>query len=265
MGQATASSPHPAGGPLASVLGDADLAEFSRIVSFTKGSLLPDGRLLGPKDGSGWGYDDGSPDRARWSPLQWMRSQFDLSDKTVLEPGPAEGLWTLRLAAACRHVTSVEVRSQNVCALLVRLFVHGVRNVQVVLRDARSIDDAWVPRDSFDLLFHYGLLYHLDQPVEHLVRVARLARRLFLGTHFCRDDTRLKRADLTYAGRTWRAGRYAEHGWKDPLSGAGSFSRWLFRDDLLEAVAAGYERIQVVNEYVLKGNYPYLWLMAERA
>ena len=72
-------------------------------------------------------------------------------------------------------------------------------------------------------------------------------------------------ADLEFAGRTWRAGKYSEHGWGDRLSGVETFSRWLFRDDLLEAVrAAGFPSVEVVREYDLPGNFPFIWIIAER-
>lgn len=235
-------------------LSERDFDEFQNTLDWRCALPLPDGRLLGSDK-----Y--GNVEKSDSEIVQSVKEHLAPSNKRILELGPCEGIYTVQLAGICREVVSVEIRPKNIISILTRLFIHDINNVKVILGDARDLNEK---NGSFDILFHAGLLYHLDNPVEHLFSIAPLAPKILLNTHYCDGEEHLPQDNIEYSGKQWRAGRYQEHGWKDPFSGVESFSRWLYRDDLMEAVKqAGYPNINVINTYRL-GPHPRLTLVASR-
>jgi hypothetical protein len=218
-------------------LSDQHLEDFQQVIPWTGAERLPDGRVLGKADDRLAFFDPTTP-------LLSLVKQLSPADKTILELGACEGYFTVRLAKLCKEVVAVEVRPTNIVALLTRLFIHEVTNVRCVLKDARDLDARF---GKFDLIFHSGLLYHLSDPVEHLSRIRDMADDLLLNTHYCTDDTSMPRADIYFAGKTYRAHVFQESGWKDPWSGVEPTSRWLHRDALLELLHdLGFDSVEVV-------------------
>jgi tRNA (mo5U34)-methyltransferase len=113
------------------------------------------------------------------------------------------------LASLCKQVVALDVRPRNVPATLARLFIHNVSNATVALKDVRDLDESF---GQFDILFHSGVLYHLMNPVEHLVTVSRIAPEMMLDTHYADDNTDLTIDDITFGSKTYRAYLYQEYG-----------------------------------------------------
>jgi hypothetical protein len=235
-------------------LTDRQLEDFTNAVTWEIAELLPDGRTLGRPGASG----------STVSELDFRIAEADsrlgLVGKTVLELGSHEGYFTVQLALRSKHVTAVEVRPKNVVCALIRSFVHDLDNVRIMLKDVREVDGTL---GRFDLVAHFGVLYHLSNPVEHLFKVKDLSDNLLLCTHYG-DSGRFPRADVTYAGKTYRAYRYPEFGWADGWSGVEADSRWLERADLMAVLhAIGYDRVDIVREWEASGS-PRLTLLAQR-
>ncbi|MGL5094077.1 MAG: hypothetical protein ACRDD1_00715, partial [Planctomycetia bacterium] len=76
------------------------------------------------------------------------------------------------------------------------------------------------PLGRFDAVFDVGLLYHLPDPHLFLKRLAAVADRHYLWTHFCPPA----KADAEQAG--YRGCRYREFGVAEPLSGLSPTSFW---------------------------------------
>ena len=212
--------------------------EFQELVPWKIGTRLPDGRMLG-HDLSNRMTADGVEDDPV---IKELFNRMDTADKRVLELGCFEAHQTVFIAPRCKEVVAVEVRPRNVINALVRLFIYGVKNVQLLLLDVRDIDASF---GEFDILFHAGVLYHLENPVEHLYKIASIAPVLVLDTHFCEDDETRERSDIAFKGKTYRAHLFKEGGWEEPLSGVEPYSRWLHRDSLFQLLAdVGYENVK---------------------
>ncbi|MBI1904448.1 MAG: methyltransferase domain-containing protein [Planctomycetia bacterium] len=237
-------------------LSDQQLADFQKLLDWKTGIRLPDGRVLGvPRKGRS--ILEGIDPRVRY-----VAEKLKPAEKTLLEVGCLEGTFTVQLAKFCRSVTAIDIRPKNVLCTLTNLFIHDLHNVQVKLADARELTTKF---GTFDVIFHLGVLYHLMDPVGHLFKLAGMCRELVLDTHVCLDDTRMKRADVVHRGKTYRAHRYKERGWKDVFSGADNESRWLHYDALREALSdAGFASAEVVQERS-EPNGPRVWLLARRA
>jgi uncharacterized protein DUF1698 len=235
-------------------LTDTQLGELQEAVAWESGMPLPDGRILGIAGKRG-GFT-----AVRDPRVQLVVDWLDPEAKTILEFGCHEGNHTVQLAAVAREVVAVEVRPKNVVAALVRLWAHDVRNARVVLKDVREVDHRF---GAFDILFHVGVLYHLDDPVEHVFQIARMAPALVLDTHYA-SGSEAKRSDLYREGKVYGACLVVEGGWKSSFSGVESASRWLLRDSLTDLLTdAGFHEIDVVSDRIER-NGPRLTLLARR-
>lgn len=234
---------------------DQQLRDFSTLLDWDAGIRLPDGRVLGNPAKRGVSIE---PQDYR---IEFLKKLDPTRRRSVLEMGCAEGYHTVWLAALFEQVTSVEVRPKNVISTLVNLFIHEVKNVQLLLGDVRDLG----PRlGRFDVLFHSGILYHLMDPVEHLHRMRGTADALLLDTHYCQDGTSLERGDVVFEGRTYRAYVWPEGGWSEAWSGVDPTSRWLHRDALLQVVREiGFTEVEVFADYGTQFG-PRLGLWAQR-
>jgi len=134
------------------------LAEFQQLLPWQDGSRLSGGHVLGR---GRKGRDIPAMD---WR-IQLLVDRLCPRGQRVLEVGNCEGVHTVQLAAHCGSVIGVEVRPRNVVCSLVRLWLHGVANAQIVLHDVEGLDEEF---GHFDIICHIGVLYHLRHPVEHL-------------------------------------------------------------------------------------------------
>lgn len=236
-------------------LTDEQLRDLQEAVTWESGMPLPDGRILGVAGKRG-GFT-----AARDLRVQLVVDRLDPDTKAILEFGCHEGNHTVQLAQVAREVVALEVRPKNVVAALVRLWAHDVRNARVVLKDVREVDEHF---GAFDILFHVGVLYHLDDPVEHIFRIARIAPALVLDTHYADGAAETERSDLEREGKVYCAWLRGEGGWQSSFSGVEPASRWLSQDSLMDLLAdAGFHEINVVSDRIER-NGPRLTLLAQQ-
>lgn len=182
------------------------------------------------------------------------RYAAEIAGWRILEPGPADGRYTVALARRALSVVAVEPREGNVAT--VRKAAEWLVNVAVVQADATQYVRQCEP---FDAVFHSGVLYHLTHPVRHLHDLARVAPRLWLDTHVADGGPR---DDEAFRGRAYPAYRRAESR-GEPRSGLHPFARWLSEGSLLAALdGAGYA-VRVVSRRVEK-NGPRITLECEQ-
>ncbi|MFO0810882.1 MAG: methyltransferase domain-containing protein [Gemmataceae bacterium] len=236
-------------------LTDGQLADFQTAFDWRTGYALPDGRPLGVPGKRG--------DVARGVDprVQAVVERFAPAGKRILEIGCCEGGHTVQLAAVCGEVVGLDVRPHNVAGALIRSFAHGVRNARFALADVRELGHEF---GTFDIVFHVGVLYHLDDPAGHLARIAALAPDLILDTHYANDTLAWPEVTASHAGRHYAAKRYREGGWEDVFSGVQPTSTWLMRDDLLRLIGdVGYRTVEVIDDRNER-NGPRLTLVARR-
>ena len=217
------------------------LAELQQIFPWETATPLRDGRILGDAERRGCFIP--SPDRR----IDALREQFGDRHGSILELGPCEGYFTVQLAPLCESLIAVEARPKNVVATLIRLYLHGLNNVDLQLKDVREIDDDF---GRFDVFYHAGVLYHLEDPVDHLFRVRHLSNQVYLETHFLADDDpRFQRSDIHYRGKAYRAYVWQELNLDDVWAGMQSTSRILHVDALLELLQdLGFAQIKIVSQ-----------------
>lgn len=87
---------------------------------------------------------------------------------------------------------------------------------------------------SADVVHHVGVLYHLKDPVQHLLDLGSFSRLgIMLDTHYALGSE----ATETYkvGGKNYRYKKYQE-GYDDPFSGMYDHSKWLMLADLVSVL-----------------------------
>lgn len=97
-----------------------------------------------------------------------------LHDRSVLEVGAGIGDHTSFFLDRGCTVTATEAREQNLTVLRQRFPNLDVRQLDVDRPDAAEITE------SFDIVYCYGLLYHLSQPAEAIAFLSARCRDLLL-------------------------------------------------------------------------------------
>ena len=125
-----------------------------------------------------------------------MHEAFDLRGRTVLEIGCFEGAHTLGLCRLGAQVTAIDSRVENVVKTIVRTacFDHHPR---VFVCD---VERRPLPVDHLRAEFchHVGVLYHLADPVTHLLELGSLiGRGLLLDTHYAADGEATERYEVS--------------------------------------------------------------------
>lgn len=101
--------------------------------------------------------------------------------RTVIDLGCLEGGWTVGLARAGYDALGIEGRRVNFdnCEVVRRGI--DLPNLRFAHDDVRNVES----HGEFDIVFCFGLLYHLDEPAAYLEKLARVTRRmLVLHTHY---------------------------------------------------------------------------------
>jgi len=237
------------------IISDRDLKEINQMLDWHAGSWL-DGRLLGRlarKPGKRVGPEP-IPDPR----IIKLHNRLDLQGKSVLEVGCFEGLHTVGLRMYTDRVTAIDVRPVNVVKTLARLSCYGY-SAEVFVKDAETLDRTF---GTFDLIFHCGVLYHLVEPVSHLLALGTMTTHLFLDTHVARDEKHLE--DRVWNGQSYRGAYHDEGGWADPFSGKDARGFWLTWESLQEALRrAGFSSIDWIEEREER-NGPRVALLASR-
>jgi 2-polyprenyl-3-methyl-5-hydroxy-6-metoxy-1,4-benzoquinol methylase len=95
-----------------------------------------------------------------------------LAGVSALDVGCHEGYFTHRLLAlGARRVTGVDVREANIRKAAVVADALGIHAARWLVGDAEDLDQA-VGAERFELTVAYGLIYHCENPVRVLRRIA---------------------------------------------------------------------------------------------
>ena len=207
-------------------------------------SAFPSGS--GVRAGSAALFDD---PRVEWALSGLEKLGVKTREAAVLELGPLEGGHSYLLSrAGVRSVTAIEAHAQSYLKCLVAKELLGVERVNFLYGDA--VEFLRSNQHVYDICFASGFLYHMTDPLELLRLVARSSRSVFLWT-VCWDlDFALQHPEVRagsdgieeveFEGRTYALHRH-EYGkgldYSRFWGGPAPFSRWMEREQILEALA----------------------------
>lgn len=113
---------------------------------------------------------------------------------------------------------------------------------------------------KFDAVFCSGLLYHLFEPWKLIEQIPRVAPRLFIWTHYAREEEAVVQRD------GWRGREQAEGGAHEPLSGLNPTSFWLALESLLQILqSAGFVSVEILENNLEHSNGPAVRIAASLA
>lgn len=244
--------------PLLDSLSDNDLERLNRLLPWQAFVTDGAGRRFGD---SAWKGKRDVPQAVPDRRIRAMDSRFCLAGKCVLELGCFEGVHTVGLAHFAGRVKAVDSRIENVAKTVVRCSLFGVYpevsvwDVEQPLPRGFSIDA--------DYAHHVGVLYHLHDPVTHLMRLGPHIRDgIMLDTHYSEPSD----ATNTYVagGAEYAFREYREFGRDEVFSGMSSTSKWLTLDGLMTALRnAGFHNVEV-SEKRAERNGPRALLFASK-
>lgn len=173
---------------------------------------------------------------------------YPLAGRHVAEFGCFEGIYTLAMILRGAQVTAIDGRVENVLKTLARLWAYG-ETADVVLWNVEHAVPAAMPAD-WDVLHHFGVLYHLSDPIGHLDEILPRTRgALLLDTHVVDEADQ---ASLTYqvGGRDVRYRMKPEpNAAKAPFAGMKDHAKYLVLEDLIDHIAAhGFTDVRVVSD-----------------
>lgn len=239
-------------------LSDHELAALNRLLPWNAFTVDRHGRRFG---GVAWAGKRDRPEEVPDRRVLLLHQRFGLGDKHVLEIGCFEGIHTVALSMFAARVTAVDARIENVVKTIVRSALYGYHPI-VFEHDVEQAS-AGHHRLQADILHHVGVLYHLRDPVRHLLEIGRyIGVGVMLDTHY----TPLEEADRTYQvnGREFPYKLFRERGRRDVFSGLHAHSKWLpleIIQSLLEE--SGFPEVEVV-ETRRERNGPRALLFARR-
>lgn len=232
---------------------DADsLARLNVLLPWSSyNGLEGEGRILGSLWSAG--------KRASAQPLpdttvERLNKVLPLREMSILEVGCFEGHHTASLARYATDLWAFDGRIENVIKTLVRLWVLGLERAVTVEHldiEAGPVSEQLARRGrsrNFDLVHHRGVLYHLSQPIEHLVDISTLcARHIYLHSQIAtREQINCTRQS---ALGQFDAFVYNEASRYSPFAGMTQAAVWLTKESLLKILTnLGFPDIAVLNE-----------------
>ncbi|MBW4644604.1 MAG: DUF1698 domain-containing protein [Goleter apudmare HA4340-LM2] len=239
-------------------LSDEDLQELNNILKWNCFVVDTNGRRFG---NLAWHGKRNTPQIIPDRKILLMNEYFNLADKHVLEIGCFEGIHTIGLSQYAKQVTAFDSRIENVVKTIVRSSLFGLHPTVFKLNVEEDLTQYW-DLLSADVMHHVGVLYHLKNPVQHLLDLKKYIRLgLMLDTHYALDQD----AQETYEvnGKKYAYKKYREQGYADVFSGMYESSKWLRLDDIVSILKeVGFGQVDIV-EHRDERNGPRVLLLAK--
>lgn len=239
-------------------LSDDDLARLNDMLPWKCFTADSGGRRFGS---SAWKGKRDTPQQIPDQRIAEMDRLFDLKNRSVLEVGCFEGIHTIGIAQYGAKVYAIDSRIENVVKTIVRTSMFGYTPQVFVSNLEEESDVARLP--AVDFLHHVGVLYHLKDPVSHLLKLANVAKDgLLLDTHYATCE--MANSCYVVNGREYRYFSYREKGRNEVFSGMYDHAKWLLLDDIKEILAQiGFSDIRISKDFHQR-NGPRVTLFAAR-
>jgi tRNA (mo5U34)-methyltransferase len=242
--------------PFVDYLSNEDLTELNNLLDWNCFVADVHGRRFG---NVAW---SGKRDKPEKLP-DWRHSILDkkinLSSKHVLEIGCFEGIHTISLCKLAGRVTAIDSRMENVVKTIVRTALFGYHPT-VFKVDVENWHSQLEMLKS-DVCHHIGVLYHLKDPVKHLLQLCSIVQEgILLDTHFAMEDQAVDIYEVN--GKSYPYKKYSEG--KDVFSGMYDHAKWLTLKGLEKIFRDGGFNIFEIVEERNERNGPRVLLWASR-
>jgi tRNA (mo5U34)-methyltransferase len=159
-----------------------------------------------------------------------------------------------------KKVTAVDARIENVVKTLARCALFGY-SPTVFTCDVEAGFTELIKVDA-DIACHIGVLYHLKDPVRHLLGLSTLVHQgVLLDTHYATEEETQKAYDVN--GKSYRYKKYREIN-ASVFAGIHDHAKWLRLDDIVRLLSeSGFEHVEII-ETRRERNGARALLLAER-
>nr|WP_281720654.1 DUF1698 domain-containing protein [Nitrosomonas nitrosa] len=239
-------------------LSDEDLERLNQMLPWQCFTADTSGRRFG---NCAWKGKRDTPQEVPDKRIVEMNRLFGLKDRLVLEVGCFEGVHTIGLAQFGAKVHAIDSRVENVVKTIVRTAMFGYMPQVCVCNLEDESDVARLP--TVDFVHHVGVLYHLIDPVSHLLKLGDLTRfGVLLDTHYATPE--MAKDSYHVAGIEYRYFRYRENGRNEVFSGMYDHAKWLLLNDIQMILAhVGLTDFRILNDSQQR-NGPRVTLFAAR-
>lgn len=221
-------------------LGDDDLSRLNNILPWKCFTVDSKGRKFGKE---AWAGKRSDPQVIPDERIIKLNNIFNLQDKTVLEIGSFEGVHTIGLSMYGAKVTAVDSRIENVVKTIVRCGMYSFTPICYVCNVEDENDFENLP--IYDVIHHVGVLYHLRDPIDHLIKIKSKAKNgMLLDTHYATHE--ILNGEYTSNGKTYKYYRHDEGGRDEVFSGMHDHAKWLLLQDIIDLLlAAGFKKFTI--------------------
>lgn len=223
---------------------DQDLEELNKILNWNCFVVDSNGRRFGSITRLG---KRDTPQTIPDERILLMNEYFHLADKHVLEIGCFEGVHTIGLAQYAQEVTAFDSRIENVVKAIVRCALFGY-HPKIFQFNIEEYSPEHLNLFSADVMHHVGVLYHLQNPVKHLLKLKEYIRvGIMLDTHYALEEEATEVYEVN--GKKYYYKPYQEKGYADVFSGMYEASKWLKLDDIISLLQeAGFIQVDIVEK-----------------
>jgi hypothetical protein len=210
--------------------------------------------------------------------VQWAVEQLgSIRGFRILELGPLEGGHSYCLAnAGAASILAIEANKRAYLKCLIAKEITG-SNANFILGDFNKYLDCTT--ETFDLVFATGVLYHMVDPVELLVKASRLSSKIFMWTHYFDAEVFANNSimgayfDGTTTTKILNGSQYTYHrrNYKEALGnlnysgGVDTYSNWMERDDIIKCLHnLKFSDIRVTGETLGHVHGPCMTLLAQK-
>lgn len=213
--------------PLVEGLSDEQLLKLNNLLDWNAFVADSKGRRFGNR---AWKGKRETPQAIPDYRHEILRDKIALKDKHILEIGCFEGIHTVSLCKLAKKVTAIDSRVDNVVKTMVRCGFFDCHPTVFV----SNVED-WeqqLPLLKADLCHHFGVLYHLKEPVKHIKELATIIEEgIYLDTHIAREN------DITeqhlFENHNYAYWKYQEG--ESPFAGMYDHAKWLTLESLKAA------------------------------
>ncbi|BAY81015.1 tRNA (mo5U34)-methyltransferase [Calothrix parasitica NIES-267] len=225
-------------------ISDEDLQELNNILDWNCFVVDSNGRRFGNQ---AYREKRNKPQVIPDKRISLMDEYFSLADKHVLEVGCFEGIHTIGLSKYANQVTAIDGRIENVVKTIVRCSLFGYHPTVFKLNLEEDLTEH-LDLLSADVMHHVGVLYHLKDPVKHLLELGKYIRQgVMLDTHYASEE----QVDDVYEhnGKKYSYKKHREEGYQDVFSGMYDYAKWLKLDDIVSLLKeSGFNQVEIVEQ-----------------
>lgn len=225
--------------PLVEALSDDQLLILNKILNWNAFVADAKGRRFGNR---AWVGKRGTPQAIPDYRHEILNDKISLVTKHILEIGCFEGIHTVSLCRLAQKVTAIDARVDNVVKTMVRCGFFDCHPT-ILVSDVEN----WTHQLPFlraDICHHFGVLYHLKEPIKHIKELASIiGEGVYLDTHIAKED------DVTqshfFEDKVYHYWHYQEG--ESAFAGMYDHAKWLTLESLRDAFKIyGFSDFQLI-------------------